>query len=96
MHNCTTYEEYQTELLFMVSQMTQNNLVLHLVDDTGEQRSKESIARMLDLIQLVVKDEGFDLAMSGDQDEMKEYINFLESSTDGTSTKQCEHRPNIE
>ena len=58
--------------------MKQNNLVLHLVDDTSEQRSEESLARMLDLIRLVVKDEGFDLAMSGDQDEMKKYINSLE------------------
>ena len=99
MHNCTTYEEFQTELLLSVSKafaipqellegpsMLQNNLVLHLVDDTGEHRSKERIARMIDLIRLVVEDEGFDLAMSGDQDEMKKYIESLESPKDDSSS----------
>ena len=102
MHNCTSYEEYQTELLLRVSKasaipmkllegpnMSQNNLVLHLVDDTGEHRSIEKIARMVDLIRLVVEDEGFDLAMSGDQDEMKKYIESLESPKDGSSSRQC-------
>lgn len=55
-------------------------LVLHLVDDTGEQRNSDRIARMLDLIRLVVSDEGFDLAMYGNEETMKKYINTLEST----------------
>lgn len=63
-----------------------NSLVLHLSDDTGEQRDSNRISRMLDLIRLVVIDEGFDLSMSGDLKTMKKYINSLETKTNVKNT----------